>query len=150
VACNELFNNFPIRWLGKVFRALIFPWGDAYHKPTDSLSHKIVSKMVVPSDFRDRLTKYCFISKESNDPMHRMDNTLLKAFGADPIFKKFQLATKGGTVSRVGSFEERIKSAVLNGVLTENEMNTLSEFNNMYQEMIRVNEFTFDLSTIVK
>ncbi len=150
VACNELFNNFPIKWLGKIFRAIIFPWGDAYHKPVDNLSRAIVNTMVTPSDFRERLTRYCFVSKEPDDPMRRMDDALIKAFATEPLFKKFQLATKNGTVTRVGSLEERMKSAVFKGVLTESEMNTLSQFNKMYQEVIRVNEFTFDLRSIVK
>src|SRR5262249_45576313 len=42
VACDELLNNFPIRWLGKVLHWVIFPLGRSYRKPNDSLYHKIV------------------------------------------------------------------------------------------------------------
>lgn len=150
VACNELFNNFPIRWLGKLLRVIIFPWGAAYHKPTDFVSHKIVAAMVDPSPFRDRLTQYCYIAKDDEDSMRRMENALLKTKEVDPIWKKFQTGVKNGKVPRLGTLDDRIQASYQNGVLTEHETTLLNEFNQIYQEVIQVNEFTFDLSTIVK
>ncbi|HEX2549755.1 MAG TPA: acyl-CoA dehydrogenase domain-containing protein, partial [Gammaproteobacteria bacterium] len=80
----------------------------------------------------------------------RMENALVKAKEADPIWKKFQTATKNGTVPRLGSLNERIEAAGRSGVLSDTEAQILNEFNQIYQEVIQVNEFTFDLSTIVK
>lgn len=150
VACNELLDNFPMRWLGKVLRVIIFPWGAAYHKPTDNLSHKIVSTMVEPSAFRDRLTQYCYIAKDDTDAMRRMENALLKAKEVDPVFKKFQTGIKNGKVPRLGTLNDRIRASCQHGVLTEAEKQLFVEFNQIYQEVIQVNEFTFDLNTIVK
>jgi len=147
---DELFENFPRRGLGSILRFIVFPWGISYRKPNDVLSHNIVKAMLEPSDFRDRLTQYCFISSDAEDPMRHMENTFAKAKHADPIWKKFQIATKNGTVPRLGTLDERIEAAIQAKLLNAEEAATLNEFNKMYQEVIRVNEFSFDLNTVVK
>lgn len=150
VACDDLLHNFPIKWLGKLFRAIIFPWGTAYRKPDDNLTHMIVSKMINPSEFRDRLTKNCFVSNNNNDAMRCIENALLQVDSIAPIWKKFQVAVRNGTVPHFGSLAERLQAAQKMSVLTEDEVKTYHEYNTMYQEVIRVNEFTFDLRSIVE
>jgi alkylation response protein AidB-like acyl-CoA dehydrogenase len=149
VACDDLLHNFPIKWLGKVFRGIIFPWGVAYRKPNDNLTHTIVSMMIKPSVLRDRLTKYCFVSKNNNDSMRCIENALLQIEQVDPIWKKFQVALRHGTVANLGSLDERLQAALKKSVLTEEEIKTFYEYNQLYQEVIRVNAFTFDLRSIV-
>lgn len=149
VACDELLNNFPIRWLGKLLHGLIFPWGVAYQKPNDKLTHCVVSYMLEPSNLRDRLTRYCFVARESDEPMRQLENALLKVQQVDPIWKKFQVATRNDKIPKFGSFESRMLAAMHANVLTEDETNSLREFNDLYQEVIRVNEFTFDLQSVV-
>jgi acyl-CoA dehydrogenase len=149
VACDDLLYNFPIKWLGKVFRAIIFPWGTAYRKPSDFVNHTIVSMMIKPSELRDRLTKNCFVSKDNNNSMRCIENALLQIDSVDLIWKKFQVALRNGTVPNVGSLNERLQVALNKSVLTEEEVKSFTEYNVLYQEVIRVNEFTFDLCSIV-
>jgi len=149
VACDDLLHNFPINWLGSVFRFMIFPWGTAYHKPKDNLSHRMVVKMVTPSALRDRLTQYCFISQNNDNTMRRIENALLQVDEIDPLWKKFQVAVRNGTVSHVGSLHERLQVAEKKNILTAEEARALYEFDELYQEVIRVNEFTFDLRSII-
>jgi acyl-CoA dehydrogenase len=149
VAIDDLLNNFPIRWLGKVFRSIIFPWGTAYQKPNDDLSHRIVTTMLEPSEFRDRLTQYCFIAQDSDDPMRRLENTLAKVKLIDPIWKKFQVAIRQGKIPRWIAVKEQLNTAATLQILTKDEVTALTEFNYLYQEVIKVNEFSFDLGTLV-
>lgn len=148
-ACDELLNNFPIRWLGKVLRAVIFPWGTAYKKPCDNLFHKVVGQMLEPSDFRDRLTQYCYLGKDSEDPGMRIDEALTQMIEIDPIWKKFQSGMKDGTVPKKGSLEDRTKAALKAKLLTKEEVKALLNFDALQKEVIKVNEFTFDLSSVV-
>lgn len=149
VAADDLLYNFPILWLGKVLRALIFPWGTAYHKPKDQLTHQMVKSMLEPSELRDRLTRYCYIGND-NEPLRRLENAFIKVQSIDPIWKKFQTAVRHGTLPFYGSLESRMQMAVRAGILTQEEMVALREYNDLYQEVIQVNEFTFDLQTVVK
>lgn len=149
VACDDLLYNFPIKWVGRLLRGIIFPWGTAYRKPSDDLNHQVVRLMIKPSELRDRLTKHCFISQDNEDTMRRIENALLLIDQIEPISKKFQLAVRNGTVP-YGSFDEQLQAALKNNILTKEEVESMLEYDVLYQEIIQVNEFTFDLRSIVK
>lgn len=148
VACNELFENFPNRFLGSVLRAMIFPWGSAYRKPSDALSHAIVKAMISPSELRDRLTPYFYLSKKENDPTKRMEWALAQIDHVEPLAKKFQLATREGKIPKVGTLAERIQFAVDANILTIKEARILRNFETLRGEVIKVDEFSFDLNSV--
>jgi hypothetical protein len=56
---------------------------------------------------------------------------------------------RGGTVPTEGRFEDRVYAAQKAGLLASEEVKTLIEFEAMQQEVIKVNEFSFDFSTII-
>lgn len=149
VAIDDLLDNFPILWLGKIFKAIIFPWGIAYRKPKDYLTHKLVTDMLQPSELRDRLTKYCYVGND-DQPLRKLQTALNKIQLIDPIWKKFQSAIRHGKVSLYDSLDTKLQIAVHAGILTQEEMIALREYNDLYQDIIQVNEFTFDLQTVVK
>jgi acyl-CoA dehydrogenase len=149
VACDDLLHNFPIRWLGTLFRWIIFPYGTAYQKPRDSLYHKIVTQMIQPSAIRNRLTQYCFIDQSPTDSMRRIELALEQMDEIEPIWKKFQKALRSGKLSSRNSFEDNLGIAVNTNLLTDNEAYRLREFHKLHNEVIRVDEFNFDLSEVV-
>ncbi|MEO8402163.1 MAG: acyl-CoA dehydrogenase [Gammaproteobacteria bacterium] len=148
-ACDELLNNFPISWLGKVLRWFIFPFGTAYHRPKDNLYRKITAPMFELSEFRDRLTRYTFLSKEPIDTSYQLEEALTQIAKIDPIAKKFQNALRSGTLPVLGSFDDRALVAVKTGLLTEDEVRALREYNALHKEVIKVDEFSFDLNTVL-
>lgn len=149
VACDEVLDNFPMRWLGKILHWVIFPFGRSYQKPRDYLSHNIVTAMLVPSDFRDRMTQNCFVSKNATDPLHQLDAALELQVKVEPLLKKFQSEIRSGIVSRRASFDEQMQTLQTAGSFTADEVDMLRKFNKLQKEVIKVNEFTFDLSKVV-
>ncbi len=149
-AIDELLHNFPSFILGKLLRWIIFPYGAAYHKPKDTLYHKIVGSMTEPSAFRDRLTQYFYSPKTENDPIYRMEEALKKSVEVDPLLKKLQSAVREGAVSRRGTFEDQLDHAAKIGLFNEEEMQALQAFHALYKEVIKVNEFSFDLNTVLE
>jgi acyl-CoA dehydrogenase len=148
-AIDELLNNFPVFFVGKLLRWIIFPFGTAYRRPKDSLYHNIVNVMIEPSAFRDRLTQYFYEPKNQDDPAYRMEAALRMSLQTDAIWKKFQNALRNGTLPRQGTFDERLHLAAKMGVLTEAEVGELQEFNALTKEVIKVDEFSFDLNTVL-
>lgn len=149
IACHELFDNFPIRWVGKILRAIIFPFGSTYRRPSDSTYHKIVSAMLEPSEFRDRLTRYTYIDASPDDNVRRLESALTRVVKIDAIWKKFQNALRSGNLPKLASFNERVQVAVKIGVLSENEAQALKEFEELHKDVIKVDEFSFDLHTVL-
>lgn len=149
VAIDELLNNFPLRFLGKILRFIIFPYGNYYFKPSDKLNHEIVKKMLVPSAFRDRLTNYCFISNDSNDPIKRLEMAFEDQIKISTLWKKFQSGIRDGKLSKHLNFKDQIQAALDLNVLTSEEVEQLRAYKDLETEVIKVNEFSFNLSTVL-
>jgi acyl-CoA dehydrogenase len=149
VACDGLLDNFPIRWLGKFFRWIIFPWGTSYKKPRDMTCHNIVTQMTTPSSMRDRITQYCYVDKNPDDSMRRLENTLTNLAETDPLWKKFHKALRSGPLPVQNSIIENIDALLKAEMLTSKEAEDLCDSYALYKEVIRVDEFSFDLSRVI-
>jgi len=149
MACNALLHNYPYRGLGKLLKWIIFPFGAAYQLPCDKLQNKLVEQMVTPSELRDRITQYCYLSHQDNDLMTRLDLALAQINVIDPLQKKLQKALRDGHVSNAFEFSERIQYAQEAGVLSAEEARLLTEFEVLRKEIIQVNEFSFDLKQVI-
>jgi len=149
VAMQGWADNFPRRWMGWLLYHSVFPWGQAYHPPQDKLHKALVTAMLEPSSFRDRLTQYYFISHEENDLSLRLEKALVQLPVIDPIWKKLQKAVSSGMIPHYYDFVERIKAAVESAILTAEEAKLLSEYEALRNEIIKVNEFSFDLSKLI-
>lgn len=149
VACDELLNNFPNYWIGRLLSWIIFPFGAAYRFPKDKLNKNIVEPMLSLSDLRERLTKYCYVSNNAEELGYRLEKALGQAATIDPIWKKLHKAVQNGTIPHRFDFAERVKAAEKAGILTGEEASVLSEFESLKNEIIKVNEFSFDLHQVI-
>ena len=66
-ALDEIYRNFPLKWLGVIIRHIVFPLGLSLRLPNDYLSHRVASTLIRPGDTRDRLTDGIFISDDPDD-----------------------------------------------------------------------------------
>ena len=148
-AFNELFQNMPNRLLGLLLKLCIFPFGQAYHRPQDRLHKKIVTQMLEQTPFRDLITRYCFISADENELTNKLEAALSRTEANDLIRKKLQQAIKNGTIPEYLAFPESVSAAQKSGILTSQEAKAIIEFEELREEIIKVNEFTFDLQQVV-
>lgn len=149
IAIDELLNNYPYKWVGKLLSFVIFPFGTAYHNPKDKLQKSIVDPMLEPSELRDRLTKNCYIDKDHNSLSYRLDTALSLVTTIDPIAKKIQKAVQSKQIPKHYNFDERIHAAQVAKIITAEEANAMIEFEELRREIIKVNEFSFDLNEVI-
>jgi acyl-CoA dehydrogenase len=149
IAIDDVTENFPMRWIGKLLYFLVFPFGRAYRKPSDKLCHEIVTTMSIPSEFRDRLTRYFFYSKDPNDPEKRLDIALQKRIEMEPLLKKFNNLIRNKTVAAHLPVPDALKLALKGGSLTQEETDALLDYNKLVGEVIKVDEFSHDLSEVL-
>lgn len=145
LAADAILANFPNKLIGKLLKWIIFPWGRAYHAPCDRLHQAILTPMLEPSELRDRLTRHCFISQDDDEPTCRLEKAFKLAAAADGLYKKL---SKAG-ISKQLTFDERVNLAVEGGALTKDEAKELLTFNALKNDVIQVNEFSFDLSKVL-
>jgi acyl-CoA dehydrogenase len=148
IACDDLFNNFPYRLVSGLLRFCIFPFGRAYHGPKDRLEKHLLEPMLTDSELRNRLTRYCYQSPHTNDPGNRLDRALAEVTAIEPILKKFHKAKIEGIFNR-HQFKERIIAAKQMGVLSAEEAERLQAFEALRNEIIKVDEFSFDLKEVI-
>lgn len=149
-AFDEVLYNFPIKWLGLLMSWVIFPFGSVYRKPSDKLEHTMTNYMLNPSEFRDRMTQYMYLPTQENEPIRRLETALAELSEIDPLMKKIQQAVKEGSVPKSGDYAERLKAALKAKVITKSEMSTLLEYDALQNEVITVDEFSFDFSKVIK
>lgn len=148
-ACNELFHNFPNPVVGKLLNFVIFPFGAVYHAPSDKLNHAILGPMLTSCELRERLSKYCYLGNSDKDLRVRLDKALAQVANVDPLLKKVHKAIQSGQIPNQYSFAERIKASQKIGVLTKEEAKLLSDYEALKNEIIKVDEFSFDLNTVI-
>lgn len=148
IACDELFYNFPNQWIGRLLKWIIFPFGRAYHGPNDFLHKQIVSPMLSPSEVRDRLTQYCYLTKKDNELGLQLDQALQQVSTIDLLWKKLYKAVHSGLI-REYHLPEQVEAGKRLKILSADEADHLLAFEKIRSEIIKVNEFTFDLEKVL-
>lgn len=131
-AMRELLVNFPIRWLGKFMRWIIFPGGQTYTYPKDQLGMKIAKLIQEYGPLRDRLTQYCYIGKNVSDPTGRMEAAMQALQGCDSALAKIRQSVKD---------ENAIEKAFKEKTITAEEREQCLQALALYQDAIMVDEF---------
>lgn len=148
IAFKELATNFPIKWVGMLLRTII-PYGKIFSAPDDNLSREIVGPMLSPTGLRERLTRYFYLSKDSQEWLARLESTFQQVAEIEPIVKKFQNAIRHGKVPVWKNIPDQISMALAADLLTPEEAKSLLEYEQRRHEVIKVSEFSFDLHKVV-
>jgi len=85
---NELLSNFPNKWLGRVLRLVIFPFGTWLKEPSDETAHQIAHLLQTPCAARARLGQGQYLSKDDNNIFGKLEQTLEDIIQCEPIFEK--------------------------------------------------------------
>lgn len=148
-AFDELLVNLPYRGLGFILKTCIFPFGCAYRRPNDALHKKLAAQMTAISPIRDQITQYCFISNDPSDITYKFEAAMKLVDENDVLRKKIQTAVKSGTISDSLHFIDRVRDAEKAGILTAEEARAINKFEALREDIIKVNEFTFDLKQVI-
>jgi len=141
-AIYKICQNFPSRSLGIVFRWMLFPFGRKFVLPNDKLDHQLATNMMQPSNFRDRITQYCYLSQIDDNPMAHLDDTLLQFWQAETVIDKVDQMIKKGEIPPFFDTEQKIAKALTLGILTSREAEQFKQYELARIKAIRVDEFS--------
>lgn len=138
------FKNFPIPVLGFLLRFSVFPYGRVYALPNDNLEHQLAASMMTPSLFRDRLTQYCYLSHQKTDPIAQLETVLHAMMTEEIILSKIDTAVKEGLISKTENLDIKLQNALAHGIITEEEIKQVHEFERAKFDVIQVDEFSVE------
>ncbi len=139
-ALSAALRNFPIRPVGWLMWALVFPLGRRAVAPGDRLSHRVASLLMNPGPARDRLGQGVYLTPAPNNPGGRINSYLAKAIAAEPVERKFLKALKNSDIEAL-DFASQLEEGVREGWITEAEREQLQELRELTLDAISVDDF---------
>lgn len=140
VALSGALRNFPVRPVGWLLWALVFPLGRRAEAPGDRLSHRAASLLMTPNEARDRLAAGVFTTPTANNPAGRINSYLAKVVAAEPLERKFLKAAKHSRVQSL-DFAAQLEEGVREGWISAEERRQLEELREMTVDTISVDDF---------
>jgi acyl-CoA dehydrogenase len=139
-ALQEAIGNFPIRGARPLLKLCVFPLGNHFRKPKDTLAKAVVQAVLEPGEVRDRLTRYAFVSHDEHDPTGLLELTMKKVVESAEADRKLERTIKSGIVKRyLGN--DWLKEALDKGVLTQDEADLLRYTERLVARVIAVDDF---------
>ncbi|MBA6265712.1 acyl-CoA dehydrogenase FadE [Colwellia sp. Bg11-12] len=87
-AIDALISNFPNKIVAIFLRAMIFPIGTWLNKPSDITDHKVAQILQTPCKARERLGQGQYLTREPENVLGQLEQTLEDIIACEPIFKK--------------------------------------------------------------
>jgi len=143
LALSAALRNFPIRPVGWLLWALIFPLGRRAHAPGDRLSRRVAATLMSPNETRERLARGIFLTPGPHNPGGRINSYLAKAIAAEPVERKFLKALKNCDTPAL-DFVAQLEQGVREGWITLEECQQLQELRELTIDAIRVDDFEAD------
>lgn len=107
-------DNFPLRPVGWVMRALTFPTGAAYHKPLDKLARTVSDLVTRDTLVRKLLTTNVFVGKSSGRAKELHD-AMKASLAAEPVEKRLRKEKREPTKEETKILDEaaRLRDIVI-------------------------------------
>lgn len=136
----EVYDNLPGRWLGRVLKWTLFPYGTSYRAPNDALLQRAANVILRWGSARERLTEGLFISEDDHEPLAQLEDALEKANVAQAVLSHLRNAMRSGQLAS-GDPEHGLVEAVSAGVIDEREAAQVRAAVAARQRVIGVDEF---------
>ena len=133
-------RNISFRPLGWLLRAVVFPFGQTMHYPSDKLDHKLAHLMMTNNVYREQILEQIYLSGDSEQPIDRVENAFQALIKHEHLYKKL------GDFRRCSREEllQKIRDAVSSNALTADESQALLALEQARWDAILVDEFTFE------
>ncbi|NND45815.1 MAG: DUF1974 domain-containing protein, partial [Xanthomonadales bacterium] len=131
-------QNFPVPVLGGFVRALTFPFGRPYRRPSDRSGKEVARILLTENASRDRLTEGVYIS-DANDASGRVNTAFQLVLDSADAEQAVRTALKESVT--VDNYVELVRRAVESGVITEEQATRVRLAQEACARVIAVDDF---------
>lgn len=141
VAFDDVIANFPMPWLAKIIRFMVFPGGRAYHAPSDKTSFAIAKVLQTNSSLREHITQGVYVGRDVNDPSGLVEAAFQSLNNNEALLNKLEQAVKQGKVSGKQTLSQKAKTALEQSIISDAEYEALIQLDNLVWDSLQVDEF---------
>ena len=138
-AINELLANFPNKFIAVSLRLIIFPFGTWLNKPSDELDHQVAKILQTPSKTRSKLAEGQYLTREKENVLGGLEQTLEDVIAAEPIFDKICLNLN--EKFPFYQLDKLAEHALAQEIITQEEANLLIRTEQGRKAAINVDDF---------
>jgi len=139
-ALLEVLDNFPNKVIAKMLKAVLFPYGKPYKKPSDKLEADLVHSLVSNSETREVFRSMCYVPDDYNDIAGRIETTFKAVLQTAPIKAKIYKAVRAKQLPKA-SAKDLVKRALELEIITSDEFEAVTQSAKYVNEVIQVDEF---------
>ena len=151
-ALDGVLANFPNRGIAGLLRALIFPFGSPYRKPSDALAAQVAELMQTPGTARDRLLADSYCPTPDIDPIAYGEWAFRLQPAVDAIEQRLKPVIREGKLPPVPQslpdFETWTAQAVAQGLIDEAERKQLCDYARYGEHAVAVDDFAPDFNLL--
>ncbi|MCG9696597.1 acyl-CoA dehydrogenase [Shewanella sp. Isolate11] len=140
-AIQAVLRNFPNRPVAWLMRVMIFPFGNHFHKPDDSLAINICQSLLKPGPARDRLTFLCPDFSGDKGGVADVEKAFMAQHLCLPLMRKIKQAQKGNKLPRKLGGTELFEQALSAGIIDQSEHQLLVDADILRKIAIDVDDF---------
>lgn len=148
-AMQEFMRNFPNRFLAKVLKVIVFPFGYRYHRPSDYLDKQLVEAMLDKSPMRHELLQDCCVNVSPHSPKRWLEQAFNDSITLAPLLKKWSKMDTSAWVPEYSDYDQQVNAAVANNMLTAEEGAQLKDYEKLRRHVLMVDEFDASFKTVL-
>ena len=138
-ALDGIIRHFPLKPVGWMLRAMVFPLGRRLNPPADHLGHLISQLMMTPGETRDRLIDGIFYTQDKDDPTGRVEHALMLTLQVEPLEKRLREA--GVTRKYSEEYEDWVHRLQHENIINNEEAQLLLTAHQAIRNAIMVDDF---------
>lgn len=139
-AVEDLLNNFPNKWVARLLKLIVMPFGKSSKGPSDKLSKKIAYLFTTFSGTRSRLLQEVSLG----EPFASLEEAFSKTIQSENLYRQVWDAVKHDPILSQGSFEKAIAHAEHLKIITPQEAELLHQTEQLCYEICSVDDFQTD------
>lgn len=138
---NEILLNYPNKIIAKILRAIVFPWGQYFKKPSDQLDHQLAELIINPTSTRARIADGLYLADDGKNQLGILEKAFLATIATDGVERTVYRAEKEGKINGY-NFAFLIKDAMDKNIISPDEYSLWQQANVLRKEIIAVDDFT--------
>jgi acyl-CoA dehydrogenase len=136
----EVYDNFPVPWMGRVLKMALFPYGAVHRAPNDALLQRAAKVILRWDGARERLTEGMYVPDDESDALYQLETALETSTAAQPVIARLRKAMRDGQLPCPDA-EQCLMEAISGGVIDEREAAQVRAAVAARRKVIEVDEF---------